>query len=64
MKNKWKDCVGCMASIKRAGCIGDYDDYVDVCPCRQCIVKMMCVDSCEEYKKLMYELPYIPGRGN
>ena len=57
----WSDCMGCDAINKRHLCIGDYDDLFDICPCRNCIVKMMCNEACEEYNKLRDTVFTGPG---
>ena len=42
------NCRGCTSLVKILGgaitCI--YDEYADECPCSNCIVKVMCRESC------------------
>ncbi len=50
-------CKGC--TVYRDFCNGhrpcDFMDYNYLCPCRQCIVKVMCTNACEEFDKFRCE---------
>ena len=61
-----KECKGCrtfMDSFKNpdvfSGCSTILVRKADECPCKICLVKGVCITSCEEYKDFSNEfLPY------
>ncbi len=61
IQKDWSDCIGCDSINKHHLCIGDYDDLFDSCPCRKCVVKIMCSEACEEYIKIRATVVTGPG---
>jgi len=49
-----KKCQGCKGCIAyRTGCLIRYNSILTAkCPCRSCLVKMICVTTCEERKNI------------
>ena len=48
MKDILKECEGC-ATYDQCLINKDPNPFIILCPCRRCIVKMVCNHSCEEY---------------
>jgi len=48
-------CKGCLNSIKGSAectvCISPINMYNEECPCSTCIIKMMCIHSCEKFNE-------------
>ena len=60
-----KECTGC-ADFGHDCCNSEPSILVEgvslICPCRECIVKMICEDACEEFRhhtKLVQDQRYV-----
>jgi hypothetical protein len=58
MKDTWKECVGCYSfefydNIKYICIEGIPESQVKKCPCQVCLIKSMCTNTCQEYKKII-----------
>ena len=42
-----KNCKGC-ARLTNVVCLYKHWDKTDTCPCKDCLIKMVCIDECEE----------------
>lgn len=61
MTNKYKECIGCTAMGYDGKCVNGLDQDMlrtHLCPCMNCLVKMMCVKECKEFLK--YVKRYSP----
>jgi len=48
-----KNCEGCNLNFIKYRCLIKYDhDLISKCPCRNCLVKMVCETICEDRVKL------------
>ena len=51
-----KDCLGCLCVTEQGakpGCL--FRDYIDKCPCHNCIIKVMCKDMCPAFENFCDE---------
>lgn len=49
-----EECDGCSSLSSRYQCTALPDDYRNrtyECPCKTCILKMICIDNCEKFDK-------------
>jgi len=66
-KNFKKECIGCgnieiWRIIDIVACCWQIQKFVDICPCKNCLVKVTCKEICfekEKAKKLCKELKEI-----
>ena len=64
-KEFYKQCIGCRSYgkiIEGPNCSLRRIPYLPegtVCPCSICIVKGICIDSCQEFKDFVYRLKKI-----
>ncbi len=52
-------CDGCYSKIIRPGCL----IHKDFCLCSSCLIKMVCIDACEDLKRSRWDelLIWKPG---
>jgi len=47
-----KECYGCLELFRKdVQCIINVVDGEEKCPCAECLVKMICSNPCEEFRK-------------
>ena len=54
------DCKGCHSESSPLGCHPKFKDKSDKCPCGTCLIKGVCVESCEEHEIFVGELRWKP----
>ena len=52
--NKWAECKGCLLFTEKYKKCDD--DSLPIfggvhCPCKECLIRMICEDGCESYKQ-------------
>lgn len=50
-------CKGCLVTNNYGEC-GIKDNLKNICPCIECLVKMVCEKPCEEWSKVRYSTNY------
>ena len=57
--NKDINCIGCngVNDICRISWYVIHTNIIERCPCENCLVKVMCVDACDELRDVNISLP-------
>ncbi len=45
------DCKGCYSKSRNNICVRMHHYKNGICPCVTCLIKVMCMEACDEYRK-------------
>lgn len=59
MDKQYEDCKGCLVCERDDGRMTKIcKNYTNHCPCKKCLIKMMCITTCDDFRKRIRNRSY------